>query len=171
MKKTINALLLSTLATFALNIGEVPKSIIIDEKNGGYLDGTAWCSSMIKNKIYIVFYVDPDEKDTNNELYETLKAKNYKGTKFSSIAIINLKATWLPNFFIESTLKEKQKEYPDTIYVKDKGKVLVKEWGLEDDSSDILLFDKEGKLLYSYAGKLDEFEIEKVVALIDENIN
>ncbi|HIP52346.1 MAG TPA: transcriptional regulator [Campylobacterales bacterium] len=170
MKKIISTVLLTTLAAFAINIGEVPVAVSIANEDGGRIDGTAWNSSMLKEKVHIVFYVDPDEKDTNNALSETLKAKNYDLSKFTSVAIVNLAATWLPNFAIESKLAEKQKEYPDTVYVKDKKSVLVKQWELADDSSDILLFDKEGKLLYSFAGKLDAVEIQKVVDLIDEHI-
>jgi predicted transcriptional regulator len=170
MKKLMNTLILSTLSTFALNIGEVPKLLILENNNGGHLDGRAWSSSMIKNKVYVLFYVDPDEKDTNNKFSEALKAKNYDRSNFSSIAIVNLKATWLPNFVLESKLKEKQEKYPHTIYVKDKEKILVKEWQLKDDSSDILLFNQKGELIYSYEGKLDSSEIEKVLQLIDKNI-
>ena len=170
MKKIISTILLATLATFGITVGAVPKEVVIENENGGRIDGTAWNSSMLKDKVHIVFYVDPDEKDTNNELSETLKAKNYDLSKFTSVAIINLAATWLPNFAIESKLAEKQKEYPDTVYVKDKKSVLVKQWELADDSSDILLFDKEGKLLYSFAGKLDAVEIQKVIDLIDGHI-
>ena len=37
--------------------------------------------------------------------------------------------------------------------------------GLKDDSSDILLFDKQGILIYKYEGKLNNKEIEKVLTL------
>ena len=170
MKKIINTLILSTLATFALTVGEVPKALTLENENGGYLDGKAWSSSMIKNKVHVLFYVDPDEKDTNNEFSEALKAKNYNREKFASIAIVNLKATWLPNFVLESKLKEKQEKYPHTIYVKDKAKILVKEWKLKDDSSDILIFNQEGVLVYTYEGKLDASEVEKVLTLLDKII-
>ena len=170
MKKIISTLFLTTLVTFAINIGEVPTEISIANEDGGRIDGTAWSSAMLKDKVYVLFYVDPDEKDTNNELSEALKAKNYDLEKYGSVAIVNLAATWLPNFAIESKLAEKQKLYPHTTYVKDKKSVLVKKWELKDDSSDILLFDKEGKLLYSFAGKLDATEIQKVLDLIDGNI-
>jgi len=168
MKKTFTTLLLTTLTIFAVTVGEVPKLVTIDADNGGRTDGTAWSSSMIKDKIHVLFYVDPDEKDTNNAFSEALKAKAYDRAKFASIAIVNLSATWLPNFAIESTLEKKQKEYPYTIYVKDKTKYLVKEWGLKDDSSDIVVFDKSGKVVYTYAGELDDTEIKKVLKMIDK---
>jgi hypothetical protein len=64
----------------------------------------------------------------------------------------------------------KQKEFPDTIYAKDKKKVLVKKWQLADDNSDILVFDKNGKLIYKKFGKLSPEEIQKVLALIEKNL-
>jgi len=84
--------------------------------------------------------------------------------------MINLAATWLPNAILESKLKAKQKEFPDTIYVKDKKKVLVNKWGLADDNSDILVFNKQGKLIYKKFGKLSEKEITFVLALIEKNL-
>ena len=170
MRKILPTLLLGTLSLFALTIGEVPQKVILDNENGGRVDGTTWNSSMIKDKIYVMFYVDPDEKDTNNDFSEALKAKEYDRSKFASIAIVNLAATWLPNFAIESSLKNKQKEYPNTIYVKDKKKVLVKEWGLKDDSSNIVVFGRSGKVIYTHAGRLNKNEIKKVLKIINQLI-
>ena len=154
----------------AITVGEVPKAVIIKGDDGALISGEAWNSSMLKDKVYILFYIDPDEKDTNNDFSEALKKKDYNLETFGTVAIINLAATWLPNFAIESSLQSKQKEYPNTTYVKDKTKYLVKEWDLADDSSDISVFAKSGKLLYHYSGKLEKEEIEKVLKLIDENI-
>ena len=67
-------------------------------------------------------------------------------------------------------MKEKQKAFPNTLYVKDKGKVLVKRWQLADDALDILIFDKEGKLLYRKFGKVDEMEIAKVISIIEKHL-
>jgi len=170
MKKIIIAVALATSFLSALVVGEVPKTVTIEGENGALVSGEAWHSSMLKEKVYVLFYVDPDEKDTNNDFSEALKKRDYSLETFGTVAIVNLAATWLPNFAIESALKKKQKEYPNTTYVKDKTKYLVNEWALSDDSSDILLFDKEGKLLYHYSGKLAQDEIEKVLKLIDENL-
>ncbi len=160
--------LMSTL--WAVNVGEIPKSVTIEGDNGGLVAGGAWNSSMLKDKVHVLFYVDPDEKDTNKAFSNALKAAAFDRSKYASIAIVNLAATWKPNMIIEALLKSKQKEFPHAIYVKDKHKVLVKEWDLKDDSSDILVFDKSGKVLYSKAGKLDKTEIEKVLDLIKGNL-
>jgi len=170
MRKVLTTLLLGTITTFALTIGEIPKKVVLDKDDGGRVDGTAWSSTMLKEKVYVMFYVDPDEKDTNNDFSEALKTEGYDLNKFASIAIVNLAATWLPNFAIESSLKSKQKEYPRTIYVKDKRKVLVKEWGLADDSSNIVVFGRSGKVIYTHSGRLDNSEISKVIRMIKELI-
>jgi len=170
--KTITLSLLLTLSLSALTVGATPKTVTIEGENGGLVkdDGAAWSSSMLKNKVSVMFYVDPDEKDTNSHFSAALKEKKYNRANYRSLAIINLAATWKPNFAIESVLKEKQVEFPDTIYVKDKSSVLVKEWEVADDASNILIFSKSGKLLFYKPGAMSEDDISKALSLIENNL-
>ncbi len=170
MKKVLTTLLVTSIATFALTVGEVPKEVTLKGDNGGRVDGTAWNSNMLKDKLYVLFYVDPDKKSDNEAFIDALHEKNYDKEKYGSVAIINLKATWLPNFAIEKKLKTKQEEFPHTIYAKDKTKYLVKEWNLADDASNILIFDKEGKLIYQHNGLMETDEMQSVFELIEENL-
>ena len=160
----LSSMLLSSL--WAVTVGAVPKSVTIDGKNGGLVTGGAWDSATLKDKVHVIFYVDPDEKDTNDAFANALKAANLDQTKYATVAIVNMAATWKPNVIIEALLESKQEKFPEATYVKDKKKVLVKEWGLKDDSSDILVLNQSGKVLYSYEGKLDAAEIDKVLALL-----
>ena len=170
--KTMLITLLVTLNLSAITLGEVPKNVTIEGDNGGLVeDGSAWNSSSIKDKVYVLFYVDPDEKDTNNAFSDALKAKEYrKKGAFGSMAIINLAATWKPNFVIEQILKGKQKEFPETIYVKDKNSILVNEWQVADDASDILIFNKSGKLLFYKAGQMSQEDMQHAFELIEANL-
>ncbi len=170
MKKIVLFLFLFVGSSMAVELGMVPSAVTIDGENGGRIDGTSWESSMLRGKIYTVFYVDPDERDLNNPLADAIKAKNFDRKKVNSVAIINLAATWLPNVILESKLKEKQRKFPHTTYVKDKKKILVKEWKLADDNSDILIFNKNGKLIYKKFGKVSDEEIQDVIALIEKNL-
>jgi predicted transcriptional regulator len=173
MKIKVMLIALITAANlFAITVGEKPKEVVIEKENGGLVkDGSPWNSNMLKDKVYVMFYVDPDEKDLNEDFSQALKAKEYrKKGDFGSLAVINLAATWKPNFIIESILKGKQKEFPKTIYVKDKKSVLVNEWNLADDNSDIIIFDKSGKVLFYKAGKMDDEDMKKAFELIEENI-
>ena len=171
MKKILIILLFTTVTIFALNIGEAPKNITLSGDNGGRVDGSVWHSNMLKDKVYLLFYVDPDKKDDNEAFIDALHAKNYDKKKYGSVAILNLKATWLPNFAIEEKLESKQKEFPNTVYVIDKTKYLVQEWALADNASNVILFDKKGNIIYQYVGEIKDDEMQKIFALIEDNLN
>ena len=148
MKKIILSMMLLMGSIMAIELGKVPSSVTISGDNGAQINGKAWHSSMLKGKMCALFYVDPDKKDLNMDLANALKAKNFDKKKVHSVAIINLAATWIPNSILITMLEKKQKQFPDTLYVKDKKKVLVKQWGLADDNNDVLIFDKNGKLIF-----------------------
>jgi predicted transcriptional regulator len=170
--KTILLASILTLNLSALTIGEVPKQVTISDDNGGLVkDGSAWNTATIKDKVMVMFYVDPDEKDVNEHYSAALKKKDYsKKGAFGTMAIINLAATWKPNFVIEQILKSKQKEFPNTLYVKDKASVLVKAWDVADDASDIIIFDKSGKVIFYKSGKMSDADMQKSFQLIEENL-
>ena len=163
--------MLLSMQLSALDVGAVPKAVTLEGDNGGYVaDDAPWSSSMLKGNIFVMFYVDPDKKDVNEPFAQELKAfKKKNNLTFQSIAIINLAATWKPNFIIESVLKEKQKQYPTTLYVKDKNSVLVKEWGVDNDASDIIVFGKDGKVLFYKSGPMDEVDTAEALRIIKEN--
>lgn len=171
MSKILLLLTILTLNLFAISLDKVPNNITIEGDNGGYAeDGSSWNSSTIKDKVYVMFYVDPDERTTNEHFSQMLKAKKYDKRNSGSIAIINMAATWKPNIIIEKLLKSKQKEFPDTIYIKDKKSVLVNNWGLDDDASNILIFSKDSKLLFYKSGKMSNKDMKKAFKLIEENL-
>ena len=154
-----------------LEIGQVPPSVELKGDLGGRLDGTPWSSKELTGKVNVVFYVDPDEKDLNNDASEALRKEKFPRDKYQSYAIINMDATWLPNFAISSALKEKQERYPTAIYVRDYDKIIVKAWGIDDDNSDVLAFDKEGKLIFKKYGKLGPEDIQQLIKVIRDNLD
>jgi uncharacterized protein len=154
----------------AIELGQVPPKVELLENLGGRLDGTAWRSDELKGKVHVLFYVDPDEKDTNNDASEALDREKFPAEKFQSVATINMAATWMPNFAISMSVEEKQKRYPRTIYVRDYKKVLVDAWKIADDSSNILAFDKQGKLIFRKDGKLSPDDIQKLIKAIKDHL-
>jgi predicted transcriptional regulator len=165
-------LLLSALPLSAeLPIGEIPPNIVLEGDLGGRLDGSAWNSEeLISGKVMVLFYVDPDESDLNNHVSDALKAENFPLDKYGSLGVANMGATWLPNFAINIKLKSKQAKHKATIYVKDLEKTFVKLWGLNDDDSDIILFGKDGKVLYSYDGKFSDAQVKELIQAVKDNL-
>lgn len=171
MKLLVLVCLLSQSAWAGLEIGQIPERVELKNEFGGHLDGSRWSSDELRGKVHIIFYVDPDEKDLNNEASEALLKENFPLEKYQSYAIINMAATWLPNFAISSSLKEKQKQYPNTIYLRDYKKVLVAEWGISDNNSDVLVLDKQGKLIFWKDGQLNSEDIRELIKLIRDHLD
>lgn len=164
-------LLLVSFNSWAVSPGDTVTTIVLEYADGQKVEGGPFSTDSMKGKLAVLFYVDPDEKDTNEPFAEALRQKNFSLDKYSSFAVINMAATWLPNFAIASSLKEKQKKYPRTVYAMDMKKKFVKEWGLGDDASVIVIMDKAGKVLYRHDGKLNEEEINKAISVIEANLN
>ena len=108
--------------------------------------------------------------DSNNEANEALKAEDFDKQKYGSYALINMAETWLPNFALEMKLESKQKDYPDTIYVKYLDKILVKGWRLADDSSNVVIFDRQGMVVFSLDGKLNQAQIYSMLQAVKDNL-
>jgi hypothetical protein len=169
MKKLL-LLLLSAITLTALEVGKPAPEITLSGDEGGRLDGTAWSSSELKGKVHLLFYVDPDEKDLNNDFSDAIKAEAFERSRFASVAVINMAATWKPNFAINAALKKKQQKFKKTLYLRDMDKKLVSEWGLADDDSDVIVFDKTGRVLFYHAGKIDASMTQEVIRLIKEHM-
>ncbi len=167
--KIVSLLITLTVFIFALQLGEKVPTAILDGKNGGYINGTAWSSKTLKGKVHLLLYADPDKKEAMSTLIDMLKSNRF-ANKLTTVAIINMKATWLPDFVIEKKLKSKQKELQHIRYVVDKSKYLVKRWHLKDNDTNILLFDKKGRLRYLHRGEIDQKELNKIIKLIQKNL-
>ena len=162
--------LLFSLSLSAVEIGQVLPTVTLDEDRGGRVSGEAWSSAELQGKVHLLFYVDPDEKDLNNDLSDAVKAAELDRSKFASVAVINMAATWKPNFAINSALKSKQEKFPHTIYVKDMDKHIVNAWNVADDNSDIIVLDKAGSVIFYHEGKVEGEQINEVIRLIKENM-
>jgi YtfJ family uncharacterized protein len=166
----LSAALLFNQVVWALEFGEPPPKVELKEKLGGRLDATPWSSDELQGKLSVIFYVSPDERDTNNPASEALDKEKFPSDRFRSYGIINMAASMLPNFVINSALREKQERYPKTIYVRDYKKVLVHAWEIADHSSNVMVFDKKGTLIFRKDGKLTAEEIQKLIKTVWDNL-
>ena len=165
-------ILVPTMLLAELPIGEIPPKVVLKGDLGGRIDGTQWSSEeLVSEKIIVLFYVDPDESELNNHVSDALKADNYPKEKYGSIGIANMAATWLPNFAINMKLKSKQEKHKETVYVKDLDKTLVKKWGLSDDNSVVVVFGKDGRVLFSVDGKFTDAQVKEIVKVVWDNLD
>ena len=165
-------MLFPTMVLAELPVGKIPPKLVLKDDLGGKLDGTQWSSEeLVSGKVIVLFYVDPDESELNNHVSDALKAENYPKEKYGSIGMANMAATWLPNFAINMKLKSKQEQHKSTVYVKDLEKTLVKKWSLSDDNSDVAVFGKDGRVLYSVDGKFTDPQVKEIVKVVWDNLD
>jgi uncharacterized protein len=174
MKKTVFALLLALLWTASaavaaeLKVGDKAPDFKLKDSTGKEysLD-----HPQFKGKVLYIAYVDPDEKDTNNHVEDALKKERESGgldkTRYEGFGFANLKATNLPNFLIKALIKSKQ-EKTGAIVLLDYDYTILNLWGLKNDSSDVVVLDKERICRYLYNGKLPPEELAKMIEIIKE---
>jgi len=174
MKKTVFALFLVLLWTVSsavaaeLKVGDKASDFKLKDSTGKeyFLD-----HPQFKGKVLYIAYVDPDEKDTNNHVEDALKKEKEAGgldkTRYEGFGIVNLKASFMPNFLIKSAIKSKQ-EKTGAIIILDFDYIILNQWGLKNDSSDVVVLDKERICRYVYNGKLPQEELDKMIQIIKE---
>ena len=153
-----------------LKVGAPAPEVTLEDKLGGRVDGTAWKSNELTGKVHVLFYVDPDEQKLNEHVEQALKKEKFPLDRYDSVAIVNMAATWIPNFLISKRLKKKQAEFGYTTFVKDQGKVLVRAWGLKDNSYHVVVFDKSGNVVWSKGDKLNDTDISDLITTIRRNL-
>ena len=169
----MRAVLIAMLAValYALEVGEPLPGVVLDGKIGKKVDGKPFKSQDLRGKIWLLIYSDPDKKSLNEEFFEKVKAKHFDRSRYGSVAIVNMAATWMPNFAISAILRSKQKRYPDTIYVKDCKKYLVQRWGLKDDDMNIVLLDKDLRVLFIAHGKMSKEQQRRALQILERKVN
>ncbi|BCD68517.1 YtfJ family protein [Nitratiruptor sp. YY09-18] len=156
---------------YAIEIGQMPQHVILQGKQG-YCVGTKkpFDTKTLRGKVTLFVYVDPDKKDQNAQFFEKVKQLHFPKERFNSVVVINMAATWIPNFVLSSILRKKQQQFPRTLYVKDFHKNFVKEWHMADNAMNILILDKDLKVLFAHTGKLTPKQQQDALKILQERI-
>lgn len=172
MKKILGVvvvfLLCSVLNAFAaeLKVGDkAPDFSLKDSKGKAY----SLQSPEYQGKVMSIFYVDPDEKDLNSHVEDALLKDPglERNVRYKGLGITNLKASKLPNFVIKSAIKSKQ-EKTGAVILLDYDFTILNLWGLKNDTSSLVILDKERICRFVYNGKLPPAEVENVLKIIKE---
>ena len=163
----IDAILFESRAGAAPMLGH--RLPICEVSNGGLEDDRPWVAEFGAMPT-IIFYVDPDERATNDHVAQAIKNSNLRPDAIRSYAIINYAASWLPNLFIQNAIEQKQKEFVHTTYVKDLTKRIVSCWSVADDASVVMLVAKDGVLKFYHAGAVPPAKLEEFMSLLKSDI-
>jgi predicted transcriptional regulator len=133
-------------------------------------EGKSFTMASWAGKVLMINYVDPDESDLNEHFTDAVKkAKDVEKRLFSEtykgIGIADCAATWKPNFAIRAIAGKKAKKYNTTILFDYKAK-LREAWGLQKDTSNIIVLDKQRVCRAIVRGRVDEAQIAALIDLM-----
>lgn len=175
MYKILKCLLMALLISSSLQaavVGKVVPDLNLTGDDGGFVDNRPFYFKNLRGKIFVIMFADPDEKGEGEILNETLnKAKeNFPDNTMQSIALINLKATWKPNWIINKILKSKQKKFPNAWFVKDVNGKMMREWGLKDDAYECLIINENGILIKYETAPFDQAKVDEIIDAIESEV-
>lgn len=130
--------------------------VILKKHTGGSIEGEAWDSSELKNKINLILYVAPNQQNEVESLLERIDEQGYPAELFETTLIINTSATWLPNSIIKGKVRSKAEKDTTKLYVLDLDEILLNEWELSEDNPNIILFDEKGRVSFTSKEKINE---------------
>lgn len=104
----------------------------------------------VGEKVLMIVYTDPDVKDVNDPLSNSIKAKNFDPSSYAAIGVANCEETWIPNAAIRMKAKQKAEQFKGSVILLDEDNILQKEWELGDcnEKGVIIIVGKDRHIKY-----------------------
>lgn len=106
-------------------------------------------------------------KEKNATLIEAIKAANLPHDKYQTTTIVNTDDA-IPGsgMFVRSSLESNKKLYPWSQFIVDSNGIARKARQLDEESSAIVVLDKDGRVQWAKDGALTQEEVQQVIALL-----
>lgn len=180
--KTLLALLAAASPIFAnahnLSVGETlpPVSVTAHGEitlNDGSTGYQAWATTDMLGKVRVVQAIAgrSSSKELNAPLMAAITASEFPEDAYQTTTIINQDdAIWGTGSFVKSSAESSKEEFPWSSMVLDEEGTAASAWALKEESSAIIVQDKQGKVLFVKEGALNETEVAEVIQLIKVNL-
>ncbi len=135
------------------------------------LNGNPTMLPMWGEKNLMIFYVDPDHHNQNQEFTEEME-RNHRaaGDNLYGFGIINLKDSWYPvsDNMVRSMARKRTEKNGATI-ISDPDRTVSTLWGLGDCNNQFVLMivSREGELVYVHKGEYDEADKEEFYRFVE----
>lgn len=140
--------------------------LILDNNEFSYKN---WNSSQLPGKVRVVQHIAgrTSAKEKNATLIEAIKAAKFPHDKYQTTTIVNTDDA-IPGsgMFVRSSLESNKKLYPWSQFIVDSNGLVRQSWQLEEESSAIVVLDKEGRVEWVKDGALTQQEVQQVIALL-----
>ena len=167
--KKLSLLLLLPILFASLQAQRLPAVSLLGSA-GSAADGRPWSSRALRGKVHLILYMDPSLHKKAMPFLKALDARRFDAHAYSTVAIVNLADTWMPDAILESLLRKKSRELHATEFLFDRRKSLIKPWHLADHACNLILIDRRGQILYHRRGIPDPAQSERIFRLIRQSI-
>ena len=140
--------------------------LILDNDKFSYKN---WNSSQLGGKVRVVQHIAgrTSAKEKNATLIEAIKAAKFPHDRYQTTTIVNTDDA-IPGsgMFVRSSIESNKQLYPWSQFIVDSNGLARKAWQLQEESSAIVVLDKDGRVQWAKDGALTQDEVQQVVALL-----
>ncbi|WP_407289700.1 YtfJ family protein [Raoultella planticola] len=140
--------------------------LILDNDKFSYKN---WNSSQLAGKVRVVQHIAgrTSAKEKNATLIEAIKAAKFPHDRYQTTSIVNTDDA-IPGsgMFVRSSIESNKQLYPWSQFIVDSNGLARKAWQLQEESSAIVVLDKDGRVQWAKDGALTQDEVQQVVALL-----
>ena len=140
--------------------------LILDNDKFSY---KAWNSAQLPGKVRVVQHLAgrSSAKEKNASMIEAIKTANLPHDRYQTTTIVNTDDA-IPGsgMFVRSSLESNKKLYPWSQIIVDSNGVTRKAWQLDEESSAVVVLDKDGRVQWAKDGALTQEEVQQVIALL-----
>ena len=157
-------LLITSLFAKEKTSGKLEVGLQASEWNFPDADGKYFTMDFRRVKILLINYVDPDVFEMIEPFNDEVN-RLFSRDKCDGLAIINCKATWIPNFLIRKVAAVKANKF-ETEILFDYDTKLRKSWGLKENSNNVIILDKDRVCRAIVRGNITEKKQKELIQLI-----
>lgn len=140
--------------------------LILDNDEFSY---KPWNSAQLPGKVRVVQHIAgrTSAKEKNATMIEAIKAAKLPHDRYQTTTIVNTDDA-IPGsgMFVRSSLESNKKLYPWSQFIVDSNGLARQAWQLDEESSAIVVLDKDGRVQWAKDGALTQEEVQQVVALL-----
>ncbi|MCP5169589.1 MAG: YtfJ family protein [Hahellaceae bacterium] len=139
----------------------------------GKISYGSWTSAALPGKVRTIHHLAgrSSAKEINEALVEALKQADLPKETYQTTTIVNVNDAIFGTAGIVTMMVEGgKKEFPWSSIVVDAKGIAQKTWGLDKESSAIIVLDANGNVLFSKDGALSDAEVKSVLSLIEAEL-
>ena len=140
--------------------------LILDNDKFSYKN---WNSSQLAGKVRVLQHIAgrTAAKEKNATLIEAIKAAKLPHDRYQTTTIVNTDDA-IPGsgVFVRSSIESNKQLYPWSQFIVDGNGLARKALQLQEESSAIVVLDKDGRVQWAKDGALTQDEVQQVVALL-----